>query len=193
MSLVKFKAFFTARLLADILLHVGFVGALLGLVFFSVGKIVETSIVKTGVSEVVDGYLTTLPLITTTDQRRELRGMLGATARPDMRAADAQVADSNSSLLKLAGISLGSCLVITLFISWWLSKGRIAFWNSKSAPRWTPFSMKDLLIEMIFIIISVAITELVFMFVIAKNNKPIDPNYIKLVMVKALQSYRDKP
>jgi hypothetical protein len=51
----------------------------------------------------------------------------------------------------------------------------------------SPSTFMHLLKENAVIVTAVAMTEICFLYFIAKNYRAVDPNYIKLTVIKALQ------
>jgi hypothetical protein len=135
-----FRESFTAEFAATVLLHVGFISALIGVLFFTYGAYIEKQVTTTQVTNVVNGYFGSLPLFTTPAQRARLGAAVAAVQPPDMSAADAQVAAANRALLVKAAAALGGALAAC-------TAGAFAFYQA------------------------------------------VDPNYIKSVVVQALQHY----
>lgn len=164
---------FTRDFIANILLHVGFISALIGTFFFTYGAYIEKRITTSQIEEVVDGYFASYSLVASPQQKAVLSAVVGPLlVAPDFSAEDAAVEASNKKLLIKAAIALGALLVGTTAAAYFVSR-----------PTFTA-----LIRENIVIVIAVAATEFCFLTFIAAKYKAIDPNYLKLTVVKALQS-----
>lgn len=158
--------------LANLLLHVGFMAALIGVFFFTYGSYIEKTVTVNQIEGVVDGYFTSFNLVASPDQKATAAAMAAQLTPPDSSDADAEVAASNQSLLTKAAIVLSSLLIGSLILAFIVSRK----------------TFFELVKENILIVIAVACTEFCFSTFIIAKYKAIDPNYVKLQVVQALQT-----
>lgn len=171
-------ALFTRDFIANILLHVGFMSALIGAFFFTYGAYVEKQITTTQIEEVVDGYFASYALVASPQQKMLLGALIAPLlSPPDFTKEDAQVAEANKKLMVKAGVALGALLVATVALAFFVSRQTFV----------------ALLKENVAIVVAVAVTEFCFLTFIAAKYKAIDPNYLKLTVVKALQTVQQDP
>jgi hypothetical protein len=170
---MNLRELFTNNFIANILLHIGFISVLLGGLFFTLGSYVENTITTSQVQGIIDGYFTSYNLVTTPAQKAQFAPLgIMFNNPPDMSAEDAQVAAANHALLIKAVIVLAIIFVVSVGVAYYLSAS----------------TFMELLKENVVIVCFVALTEICFLMFIARNFRAVDPNYVKLTIVKALQA-----
>ena len=98
---------------------------------------------------------------------------------PDMSAEDKSAADSNRALLSKAGLAVGG-----VFVAGLVAVGLMSLIFG--------FSFLELLKENLVVLMVAASVEFVFLSFFARNYVSLDPNMVKLEVIKALQSYANQ-
>lgn len=172
--------------LSTVILSVTLVAALIGSLFFTIGKVVEKDVVDNQTNLLVANFTENLGLLPK-DLKLSLRDKVLGLVPPDMADADAKVADNNSKLQDKAFMVIAIMLALgfgAVFVIWRHSKG-------KSDGMFHEFDIKAVLKENFIMILFVAFTELLFTFTIMRNFRSADPNVPKLAIVQTLQNYAE--
>lgn len=160
----------------DIILQVSFISIFIGIFFFTVVSKIEEGVVKNSVNDIVDSLLDDVSVIM--PQSSDLTHMVNNIKAPNMDDLDNQVKESNASLIKKATIFLTILACVGLGTSLYLSK----IGN---------FSFMDHLKTNLIVIAFIALTEFSFAYGIGGQYKVLDPNSVKLKIVRTLKEYSE--
>jgi len=163
------------KFIANILLHVGFISALIGTFFFTYGAYIEQKVVKRQIADIVTNFTSEIQLIEP-NILKQLAPLINNLKVPDSSVQDAQIDASNLFLIKEAAMVLGILLIICLVSAYFISKK----YN---------FEFMDLIKENLIIVFFVFLTEFSFLTFIGQYYRSADPNFVKLQIVNVLQSY----
>ena len=168
----------------NILIHVGVMALFLTVFFFTIAQYFEKKIIEDQIDFVIDDFvgnsLKPIPKTTKDDIKHQINS---AFDKQDLSKADESVKKENKKISKKAWIFVGTLLGIILVII--LTFGFIYKWDRY----YLKFLFNSALISLIF----VAITETLFMFLIAQNYLSADPNQIKMKIIQTLDNNRCDP
>lgn len=171
---MKWSIFFV-----NILIHVGIMALFLTIFFFTIAQYFEKKIIEDQIDFVIDDFvgnsLKPVPEKTKKEIRKEINK---AFDKQDFSKADESIKKQNKKIMKKAWIFVGTLLSIIFVIV--LTFGFIFKWEIY----YLKFLFNSALISLIF----VAITETLFMFLIAQNYLSADPNKIKLKIIETIGS-----
>jgi hypothetical protein len=158
----------------NISLNVAFAACFIGLFFFTYAKNIEKQIVVNNVEYLVnDLFANTVGLMPNPVKTVMGIGLKNITL-PNMKAQDEAVNKNNSDLLKLASITLGSLLIITLVGCYYLSEHY-------------QLNLSDAIYHNLILLVCIGITEFIFLILIAQNYISVDPNHIFLNLINMLK------
>jgi hypothetical protein len=162
---------------ANIIVSLSLIAIVIPTLFFTLGSAVESQVVSNNAFYIVDGLTGDVKDILTPDQIAKIKPVLEEyLVPPDMADADASVVKKNASLVKSAykviAIGVGIALAFVLLI--WMK---------------THFHIKHVLIENLFIVLGIALTEISILLVIGKHYKSAQMNTVKRQLIEALQKY----
>jgi hypothetical protein len=174
------KEIFSARGISNVLLHIALISTFIGVFFFTYGRYIEQKIVEKQTAYLVHdlaGNLSLLGPTLTTPLKNDLKKVTVETGGP----ADQAVAAANKKLMEEAAEFLGGFLVgaLLLVLAMWQMSGR-------------KFSLKRLFVENATVLAFVAFTEFFFLTFVGQNYRSIDPNVVKLEIIKNLEAYAKK-
>lgn len=167
--------------IVNILIHVGVMALFLTIFFFTIAQYFEKKIIEDQIDFVIDDFVgSTLKPISKNKKNEIKTDINNAFAKQDFSSADQTVIKENKKISNKAwifvSILFGTILIIALIF------GFIFKWEKY----YIKFLFNSALISLIF----VAITETLFMFLIAQNYLSADPNKIKLNIIKTLGQNR---
>ena len=169
---MKWSIFFV-----NILIHVGIMALFLTVFFFTIAQYFEKKIIEDQIDFVIDDFvgnsLKPVPETTKNEIKNEINS---AFAKQDLSKADKSVQKENKKISKKAWIFVGTLLSIIFVIV--VIFGFIYKWERY----YLKFLFNSSLISLIF----VAITETLFMFLIAQNYLSADPNQIKMKIIDTI-------
>ena len=168
----------------NILLHVGLMSLFLTIFFFTIAQYFEKKIVEDQISFVIDDFVgnTLKPIDDAT--KKEIKNKINDIFKnQDFSKEDDNVKEENKKIKKKAWGFVGVLLSIIGIIV--VMAGFIYQWDI--------YYIKYLLSSSIFSLLFVAITETLFMFLIAQNYLSADPNKIKLNIIDTLIKNRCNP
>lgn len=161
----------------NILIHVGVMALFLTIFFFTIAQYFEKKIIQDQIDFVIDDFVghSLKPVKETTKNeiRKEINNALG---KSDFSKADESVKKNNKKISDKAWIFVGSLLAIIFVIV--IIFGFIF--------RWEGYYIKFLFNSSLISLIFVAITETLFMFLIAQNYLSADPNQIKMKIIETI-------
>ncbi len=151
----------------DTIAHVALVSTFLSVFYFIYVDQVEGQIVSVSINRVVDEMLDQASAIEgrpITEDPRFRKAIMSLRA-PDTAAADAEVARSNAKVRNKAFVMMGcivSASIIAIAVLW--SVGR-----RRAGPGYTKRDFKWLLVSNAHLLMSAAITEFLFLVMVARN------------------------
>jgi len=168
----------------NILIHVGVMALFLTIFFFTIAQYFEKKIVEEQIKFVIDDFVGNSLKPLSPNIKTKLKNQIDNTfSKIDFTTQDKDVKKQNEIIQNKAwtfvGILVGIIVVIVLIF------GFIFKWDNY----YLKFLFNSSLISLIF----VAITETLFMFLIAQNYLSADPNKIKLKLVQTLIDNRCNP
>ena len=163
---MKWSIFFV-----NILIHVGIMALFLTIFFFTIAQYFEKKIIEDQIDFVIDDFVgNSLKPVPETTKNEIKKKIDSAFDKQDLSKADESVRKENKKISTKAWIFVGALLGIISVIV--LIFGYIY--------RWDRYYLKFLFNSALISLIFVAITETLFMFLIAQNYLSADPNKIKL-------------
>lgn len=167
----------TAYTVANVILHVTLLSALIAVLFFSyISLSIEPSIVTNQVDRVVDGITGQLRPFLDDEQRANLARVFNNVVAPDLSGADADARNLNNDLLKKAVIGIGVMFVLGLGAV----IGMSIYWG---------FSLWDLAKENMLAVLVVAACEISFATYFMANYRTLDSNMVMHEVVQGIQNY----
>lgn len=169
---MKWSIFFV-----NILIHVGVMALFLTIFFFTIAQYFEKKIIEDQINFVIDDFVgNSLKPVPDTTKKEIKNEINSAFDKQDLSKADESVRKENKKISKKAWIFVGTLLSIIFVIV--LTFGFIYKWDRY----YLKFLFNSALISLIF----VAITETLFMFLIAQNYLSADPNKIKMKIIDTI-------
>lgn len=169
---MKWSIFFV-----NILIHVGVMALFLTIFFFTIAQYFEKKIIEDQIDFVIDDFIgNSLKPVSETTKKEIRKEINKAFDKQDFTKADKSIIKENNKISKKAWMFVGILLVVIFIIV--LTFGFIYKWERY----YLKFLFNSALISLIF----VAITETLFMFLIAQNYLSADPNQIKLKIIETI-------
>ena len=170
--------------ISNILIHVGLMALFLTIFFFTIATYFEKKIIEDQVDFVIDDFgVNTLNPVSEDTKDKIKNKINNIFSKEDFSKSDDSVKKQNNDISNKAWIFVGILVgVITLII---LIFGFIQKWKYDY--------IKLLVVSSFSSIIFVAITETLFLFLIAQNYLSADPNNIKLNIIETLSNNRCNP
>ena len=163
----------------NILIHVGVMALFLTIFFFTIAQYFEKKIIEDQIDFVIDDFIGNSLKPVPTNTKNEIKHEINSAFRKqDLSKVDESVKKENKKISKKAWIFVGTLLSIISVIV--LIFGFIYKWERY----YLKFLFNSALISLIF----VAITETLFMSLIAKNYLSADPNQIKMKIIDTIGS-----
>lgn len=176
---MKWNTFFI-----NIIIHVGIMALFLTVFFFTIAQYFEKKIIENQIDFVIDDFVgNSLKPVSEITKKEIKKQINSAFDKQDLSKADESVRKENKKISTKAWIFVGTLLGIILVIV--LTFGFIYKWDRY----YLKFLFNSALISLIF----VAITETLFMFLIAQNYLSADPNQIKMKIIQTLDKNRCDP
>jgi hypothetical protein len=161
--------------IANILLHVILISSFLVVFFFTYASRVEREIVENQSKTIVTDIMKEITVFVPSEAMPDIKEGVRTIQSPDMKAQDDQVKAANAALFKKTLTQISVVVIVGMLCVFIMSK---VF----------KFSMSELLVHNLIILVFVAITEFVFLTYFAKNYRTIDSNYIKYTALKAIEN-----
>lgn len=170
--------------LVNILIHVGVMSLFLTIFFFTIAQYFEKQIVQQQIDFVMDDFVGNSLKPVSPEIKKKIQNQIKeAFSKADLTKQDSAVKEQNSKIQKKAwtfvGILIGIIAVIVIIFGFYF--------------KWEAYYLRFLFNSAIISLIFVAITETLFMFLIAQNFLSADPNKIKLSIVDTLIHSRCNP
>lgn len=170
--------------ISNILIHVGLMALFLTIFFFTIATYFEKRIIEDQVDFVIDDFVGNTLKPVSKDTKDKIKSKINNIfSKEDFSKSDDSVKKQNNDISNKAWTFVGILVgVITLII---LIFGFIQKWKYDY--------IKLLFVSSFSSIIFVAITETLFLFLIAQNYLSADPNNIKLNIIETLSNNRCNP
>ena len=170
-------AVFSADGIANIILHVSLIALMIGIFYFTYVPVVAKQVVKREVADVMDSIARDIHTIVPKKDLAPLKSVVDKYLQPpDMKKQDAEAAAKNKALMLKAAKYLG----ILLAASGVLVAGLWYFFK---------VDLSHLLIVNTIMIVVVGITYFTFVTLVIKNYRSVDPNFVKLAIVRTLRTF----
>jgi hypothetical protein len=157
--------------ISNIVMNVTMISTFIGIFFFTYGKIIEENVVK-GQSELVANYLA--KDLSTFIDNATAQKLTSQLSPPDMTNADKQVELKNAELQSSAFNILILVAVGGLLFTIILAK-------------YYTLNLQSILKTNFVILLFVGLTEYIFLTYIGQNFISLDPNFVRLKILQALQ------
>lgn len=169
---MKWSIFFS-----NIIIHVGVMALFLTVFFFTIAQYFEKKIIEDQIDFVIDDFVgKTFNSISTTNKNDLKHKINEQLSKQDFKSLDDSVKKDNKKIANKAWLFVGILVAIIFIIV--LIFGFIFKWDS--------YYIKFLINTSILSLIFVALTETLFMFLIAQNYLSADPLKIKLNIIKTI-------
>lgn len=169
---MKWSIFFV-----NILIHVGIMALFLTVFFFTIAQYFEKKIIEDQIDFVIDDFVgNSLKPVSETTKNEIKHEINSAFDKQDLSKADENIKKENKKISKKAWIFVTTLLSIIFVIV--IIFGFIYKWERY----YLKFLFNSSLISLIF----VALTETLFMFLIAQNYLSADPNQIKMKIIDTI-------
>jgi hypothetical protein len=164
-----------AEKIANIILHVILISALISIFFFTYAAKVEEQIVKDQVEHIIIDLVDPVNMLAP-EYQLGAKMAVQALVAPNMDELDKKVAENNKKLLKKVVMLISVVVAVGVFIVYTMSKK----YN---------FDFKELMKHNAIILVFVLITEVAFITFIAKNHRIGDPNFVKKTVLVELKKH----
>ena len=163
----------------NILIHVGVMALFLTIFFFTIAQYFEKKIIQDQIDFVIDDFVgNSLKPVSKTTKDEIRKEINKAFDKQDLSKADENIKKENKKISTKAWIFVSILLAVISVIV--LVFGFIY--------RWDKYYLKFLFNSTLISLIFVAITETLFMFLIAQNYLSADPNNIKTKIIETIGS-----
>jgi hypothetical protein len=162
--------------LTVIVLQVTLIITFISLFFFFYASKIERDVVITQINSLVDDFTEDIRVFTTSDEQQNLQNLFANMQPGDMSKDDADANETNRELLRKTFVIIGMLCFMGLFYSICM----IVFFK---VDVWLIFKI------CFFGLGAVALVEFVFLTYFARNYKSLDPNTVKLTLIKTLRDY----
>ena len=160
--------------ISNILVGLTMFSIFLTIFYFTYASKIEEEILDIQIKNLIDNLTEDLDSIKFDSS--QLKNIINQTSGPDLSKEDKEVEDSNKKLINKAIVSFGIFTLVTVLIV------TILFYIYG-------INIKDIIITNLILVLFVAITEVFFLNTVAKSYRSLDPNKIKLNIIKKLQSF----
>lgn len=165
----------TAKNIANIILHVILISALISIFFFTYASRVEEAIVKEQVEHIIVDLVEPINMFSP-EYKLAAQYAVQKLVAPNMDDLDKKVADNNKALLKKVAVLISVLVAVGVGSVYLMSKK----YN---------FDFKELMKHNAIILVFVLITEIVFITFIAKNHRMGDSNLVKKTILVELKKH----
>lgn len=167
---------YTLHSIADVVLHIIFVGTFVIIFFFLYASFIERTVVQTETTEIVQDLQSQISAMLSDDENKQVRVQMQTLQYPDMSEADGSVQSTNDNLLIESLIFLGilvNCGLILICILWYFGR----------------FSLGHLFLHNFVAVTSVAVTDFTFLTLFARSYKPSDASVVKKTLLTSLENW----
>lgn len=161
--------------IANIILHVILISALISIFFFTYAAKIEEQIVKEQVEHIIVDLVDPVNMLSP-EYQKVAKMSVQALVAPNMDELDKKVADNNKQLLKKVIMLMSVIIIVGVFIVYKMSKK----YN---------FDFKELMKHNAIILVFVLLTEVSFITFIAKNHRIGDSNFVKKTILVELKKH----
>lgn len=173
---MKWSIFFS-----NIIIHVGVMALFLTIFFFTIAQYFEKKIIESQIDFVIDDFVGNSLKPIDKDKKDAIKLQINkAFEKQDLSKEDDSVKKQNKKISDKAWTFVGILVGIIIFIV--MIFGFVF--------KWEKYYLKFLFNSTIISLIFVAITETLFMFLIAQNYLSADPNNIKSKIIETLKNNR---
>ena len=152
--------------LADIVLHILLVGCFVIIFFFVYATVVERNVVQDETKEIVEDLSREISVLLTDEQNNYVRVKINTIKYPDLSDVDQKVAVQNKALMWKSfyvGCAIVIVCVIAILLLWFIGG----------------FSMSSLILHNSVALVSIGLTDFVFLTFFARQYKPSDSSFVK--------------
>jgi len=184
------KSTFVAQVVFITLITVILFSVFVALFYFVFAAKVEEQVVTQSATSFVSGIAADLKVFLSPDQADAVAAVLSATKLPDTGAADAAVKASNKKLLKMTAIVMGAVTVgilVVIFGTYFGLKAAVVKRMSGGATKGVHYpDLAHIFRISAFTFCGVIVAEFLFLYAIAAQFKPLDPNAVKKAIVESV-------
>lgn len=163
----------------NIIVHVALMALFVTIFFFTIAQYFERKIVEDQINFIVDDFVGNSLKPVSKETKSQIQKQINNDFKKiNFHAADNQVKEQNQKVSKKAWIFVGILIGIIFLVV--IILGFIF--------RWEPYYIRFLINSSVLSLIFVAITETLFMFLIAQNYLSADPSKIKLKVLEVLKN-----
>lgn len=164
----------------NILIHVGIMALFLTIFFFTIAQYFEKKIIEKQINFVIDDFVGNALKPISDDDKTYIKKVINEKFNLDFTKEDNDVISNNKKITKKAWTFVAILVsIISVFV---IILGFIF--------KWDIYYIKFLFVSALVSLIFVAITETLFMSLIAQNYYSADPNQIKLKIIETLAENR---
>lgn len=168
----------------NIFIHVGVMALFITIFFFTIAQYFEKKIVEKQIDFVIDDFVGSILKPISKETKEVIKEKINKEfEKQDFSKSDDAVKKQNNEIMKKAWTFVGILIAIIVVIV--IILGFIY--------KWEGYYWKFLFNSSIFGLLFVALTEFIFMFLIAQNYLSADPNKIKLSIIQTLINNRCFP
>lgn len=163
--------------IAYIILSFALTATFISIFFFTYVSQVESDIIKTQITDSIEGFVSATNLFLTPEQKKNIgKTILASLTPPDMSKQDAEASETNNKLIHKSIIVFSTIVSVAILII-------IILWYNYR------FEMIDIVKYSLIILSLVAVTETLFVTFITKNYRLLDDHYLSYLIIKNLNSY----
>jgi len=163
------------QFIVNFLLSISFAASFIGIFFFTYGKIVEKQIVIDNVNYTINDLSDFILSLSSSTIKTKLSAQINQVVLPEMNIADNIVENENNILLKQSAKYLGTLLVVSLVISYYICKTYDIDFN-------------ELLIQNLILLCGIGLVEFLFLTFVISKYVAANPN---LIIKKVLQLIKE--
>ena len=162
--------------ISNILVGLTMFSIFLAIFYFTYASKIEKDILEIQIKNLIDNLTADLKNVDSSSSNTDNLKKIIDSINPDLSSEDSRVDESNKAVINKALVSFSIFAVITIIIV------SILFYTSGT-------HIKDIIVMNAILLLFVALTEVFFLNMIAKSYRSLDPNKIKLNIIKKLQSF----
>ena len=166
-------------LVADVVLHIMMVGSFVIIFFFFYASSIESSVVKNQTTQIIKDLKSEVSMFLSDAENNRMRDLFSGINLPDMTNQDRMVKLKNNELVMRTYYTMAAMLCIGLLIIallWFFGK----------------IALSQLILHNMIALISIALTDFVFLTFIASKYHPSNASRVKQIFLQKLISLLDK-
>lgn len=174
---------FNTQKISNIILHVILITSAIGIVFFTVGIIIEKQVLTKQIQRItskITDMVSNLP----DSSKNQYRDIVNSIEIPNISDKDQQVLDKNTQIIENAFLTIGILLVAgfsAVLLLWYFSTAKSGIFQS--------FDIITLLKHNLVILVLAILTEIIFAVAILSQYYSTDSNMIIYGILNKLQVY----